>query len=50
VEYLFHPSFYKRVACKWRNNQDYQSGLEYPGRCPHAYCPYLHEGDDLSSV
>jgi len=50
VEYLFHPSFYKTVACKWRNNQNYQSGLEYPGKCPHPYCPYLHEGDDLSSI
>jgi hypothetical protein len=24
--------------------------LEYPGKCPHPYCPYLHEGDDLSSI
>lgn len=50
VEYLYHPNVYKTISCQHRSNHHYQNNPEQAKYCPHKYCPYLHQDEDIKSL
>ena len=50
IEHLFHPDVYKTIPCKNRFSSNFQDEGKIAEECKVKWCPYIHEGENLSHL